>query len=218
MLRYIIAAACLLTTATAQLYLFNTSSLASSTGLTQGCINALTAQVKCDPTLFRYATSKYAGSIDSSILNNTLCAKACVDSLSYNSGLTKTSCSSSTSPWPGLPLWHTINFVWAYQNQTCLKDSSGSWCTNKLAAISAPAGAKSITDLSHDDLCSPCMVAAFKQAQSSGFSSYSNETAKTWSKVQSGMIPSVVRQRKALILCSVFAVPDADQCADTSIE
>lgn len=128
--RSLFLAAWLMTSVTAQLVLFNSTCFTGSKALPATCKTAMSANIACDPALLRYATSGYNGFLSAALLTNTLCSSICTSALASYRGNVAEKC-SNVDAWPGFPATHTGDFLSAYQNQTCLKDSSGAWCVSK---------------------------------------------------------------------------------------
>jgi len=126
-----ILAASLLATAQAELFLHDAAILTNNTTLSPKCIKAMSSSIDCDPALLSFASVGYVESINPSVLSNTLCQSSCVSSLAAYRERVSLEC-STVDAWPGLPASYNGDFVQAYQNQTCLKDTSGGWCNSKL--------------------------------------------------------------------------------------
>lgn len=124
------AAVSLLTAAQAELTLHDAAILTNNTSLSPRCIKAMSSSIDCDPTLLSFASVGYVNHIKPSLLSNTLCHASCVSSLAAYREQVALDC-STVDAWPGLPASYNGDFVQAYQNQTCLKDTSGGWCNSK---------------------------------------------------------------------------------------
>ena len=125
-----ILAASLLATTHAELFLHDAAILTNNTSLSSKCVKAMSSSIDCDPALLSFASVGYVESIQPSLLSNTICRSSCVSSLTaYRKSLMQ-EC-STVDAWPGLPASYNGDFVQAYQNQTCLKDTSGGWCNSK---------------------------------------------------------------------------------------
>lgn len=121
----------LLATAQAELFLHGATILTNHTSLSPKCIKGMSSSIDCDPALLSDASAGYVESIKPSLLSNTLCHSPCVLSLAtYPERLALES--STANAWPGLPASYNGDFVQAYQNQTCLKNTSGGWFNRKL--------------------------------------------------------------------------------------
>lgn len=117
----------------AELYLYNSTILKNATSLAPKCIEAMSTCIACDPALLTFASVGYVSSMEPSFLSETLCSSKCVSSLvAYREGVAA-GC-STVDAWPGVPATCNGDSVQAYQNQTCLKSSSGEWCNSKSSA------------------------------------------------------------------------------------
>jgi hypothetical protein len=125
-----ILAASLLATAQAELFLHDAAILTNNTTLSPKCVKAMSSSIDCDPALLSFASVGYVESINPSLLSNTLCQSSCVSSLAAYRERVSLDC-STVDAWPGLPASYNGDFVQAYQNQTCLKDTSGGWCNSE---------------------------------------------------------------------------------------
>ena len=216
-----ISAASLLLAVEAELFLHDASILTNATSLSPRCIEALSSNIECDPALLSFASVGYVESIKPSLLSSTPCQSTCVSSLAAYRGRISTDC-STVDAWPGLPASYNGDFVQAYQTQTCLKDTSGGWCNSKPLdqSIDVPISTGSIADILGNltqlksgekledlpkvELCCPCMIATLKQSQSSSFSSYDENVAKSWKKIQSGKRCTHPCRSTKLIFYSMF--------------
>jgi hypothetical protein len=134
--------ALLLTAAHAELFLYNSTILKNATSLAPKCIEAMSTCIACDPALLTFASVGYVSSVEPSFLSETLCNSECVSSLAaYREGVAA-GC-STVDAWPGVPATYNGDFVQAYQNQTCLKSSSGERCNSKFLVLT--------TGISHAD-------------------------------------------------------------------
>ena len=123
----------LLRCANAQIELWNSTTLQAAAPLSAKCSSALEAAVNCDPALQLYATSQYVGAIDMTVLSNQLCPAACASSLASWHKSVASACANDPQHGSGFPATYEGDFLWAYQNQTCLKDSStGEYCIGKM--------------------------------------------------------------------------------------
>jgi len=122
--------AMLLTAAGAELFLYNSTILKNATSLSPRCIEAMSASINCDPALLSFASVGYVSSMEPSFLADTLCNPKCVTSLADYRKDVAVSC-STVDAWPGVPATYNGDFVQAYQNQSCLKSTSGGWCNSR---------------------------------------------------------------------------------------
>jgi hypothetical protein len=127
----IILSASLLATAHAELFLHDAAILTKNTSLSPKCVKAMSSSIDCDPALLSFASVGYVEFINPSVLSSTLCHSSCVSSVTAYRQRVLLGC-STVDAWPGLPASYNGDFVQAYQNQTCLKDTSGGWCNSKL--------------------------------------------------------------------------------------
>jgi len=125
-----IVASSLLATAKAELFLHNATILANATSLSPKCIKAMSSSIDCDPALLSFASVGYVETMKPALLSNTLCQFSCVASLAAYCERVSRDC-STVDAWPGLPASYNGDFVQAYQNQTCLQDTSGGWCNSE---------------------------------------------------------------------------------------
>ena len=122
--------ATLFAAARAELFLYNSTVLKNATSLAPQCIEAMSASIACDPALLTFASVGYVNTIQPALLSNTLCESECVSSLAkYRKGVAA-GC-STVDAWPGVSATYNGDFVQSYQNQTCLKSSSGRWCNSE---------------------------------------------------------------------------------------
>ena len=121
-----------------QIALYNSSSFAHSTvSLSLACQAALTTSIACDNALLLYATTNFAGGINDTVLSTQLCPQTCAKSLSSYHNSVASACAKDQQPWPGQPVTYFGDLLWAYQNQTCLKDgASGAYCASE--SVSSP--------------------------------------------------------------------------------
>lgn len=89
----------------------------------------MSASIACDPALLTFASVGYVRSMEPSFLSKILCNSECVSNLAAYRKSVAASC-STVEAWPGVPATYNGDFVQAYQNQTCLKSSSGGWCNS----------------------------------------------------------------------------------------
>jgi hypothetical protein len=179
--------------------LFNSSAQEIPSSVSPGCRQALASPIECDPKLLRYASAGYVGSVKPSLLEDTICCQSCASSLAtYHSNVVR-QC-GPTEVVPGFPATYNVDFIWAYQDQTCLREPSGDFCISRFLRIaSSSLKLTSITDkpnnvtrkkgerfedLPQDVICSPCMIARFKQSQASSFGNYNEDMAKSWARIQ----------------------------------
>ena len=127
-----VVAASLLATAQAELFLHDAAILTNNTSLSPKCVKAMSGSIDCDPALLSFASVGYVESIKPSLLSDMLCHSSCVSSLAAYRERLSLEC-STVDAWPGLPASYNGDFVQAYQNQTCLKDTSGGWCNSKFS-------------------------------------------------------------------------------------
>ena len=195
---FVILLACSLTEG--HVVLFNSSAQGIPSSVSSGCRQALSSPIECDPMLLRYASGGYVGSIEPAFLEDTICCQSCASSLAtYHNNVVR-QC-GPTEVVPGFPATYNVNFIWAYQNQTCLREPSGDFCISMLLPTASSSSiltlmpdepnnitrkkGERIEDLPRDVVCSPCMIARFKQSQSSSFGNYNEDMAKSWAKIQS---------------------------------
>lgn len=148
--------------------------------LAAACVDAIEADVSCDPYLqLQAAADVYA-------TDNTtqayVCTADCRSTLrSYISNVAS-SCSGEPLPWEGMPHAYFGKVLEATYNMTCLQDTStGQYCTQVLLGF----GSATVDELTLEQACSPCMLSVGQLIQSTSYSNYDDQLALQWANIQS---------------------------------
>lgn len=119
-------------------------------------------------------------------MQDALCDPRCGVSLANYHSDVSSACASDVQPFDGLPATYFGDVAAATYNLTCLTDSStGEYCTDVIFDAFANYTTDSDgTGLPASDLCSSCVVSAFRQIQSTPYSNYGAQLVDQWSSIQ----------------------------------
>ncbi|EAW07585.1 LysM peptidoglycan-binding domain-containing protein [Aspergillus clavatus NRRL 1] len=180
-----------------QLYQYGLNSTAT---LSAGCSTALKATLQCDPYLYTLATNDHFGSLGNKTFQDQLCQGACGTSLTTYHNTVVEKCASDPQPWDGVPAVWAGDILWATYNRTCLKDpKTNVYCTEEIGDIQTLLGDtdSTLTTLSKDQLCSPCVLSLIQQMQATAYSNYDDSHVADWIAIQktcqTGALPTQVQ-------------------------
>ncbi|GFF42111.1 autolysin [Aspergillus udagawae] len=174
--------------------------LNSSATLSAACSNALEATLQCDPYLYTLATIDHFGPLGNDTFQDQLCQSTCGTSLTTYHNSVSEQCAKDPQPWDGIPAVWAGDILWATYNRTCLKDpKTGVYCTNEIGNIQTILGETdtSLTALSKDQLCAPCVLNLIQQMQATAYSNYNENHVADWAAIQqtcqTGALPTQVQ-------------------------
>ncbi|KAF5635968.1 hypothetical protein F52700_5281 [Fusarium sp. NRRL 52700] len=117
--------------------------------VTRACDKAMSADIDCDREVISFLNGGWYGSLDSEELTDTVCTKACSQSLQDWVTNVSKDCEEEDKVRGGLR-------IWTGWNATCLKDTkTGRYC-NDIIADFTDVGEDE--ELPHAELCHPCYV------------------------------------------------------------
>lgn len=156
------------------------SSASLGVTLAAACVDAIEADVSCDPYLQLQADADVYG--EDNTTQAYVCTTACGSTLSSYIANVESSCAGEPLPWDGMPHAYFGKVLQATYNMTCLQNpSTGQYCTQVLLGF----GSATIDELTLEQACSPCMLSIGQLIQSTSYSNYDDQLAVQWANLQS---------------------------------
>ncbi|KAL4962958.1 pectin lyase-like protein [Aspergillus stella-maris] len=132
------------------------------------CVNALSATIKCEETVFSFWEPSYHGSLGDIELTDAVCDSSCGDSLSTWFHNAQTYCSGYSLA--NYPAEMYGGNMWAGWNETCYRDpDTGFYCNEVIRNFTKVA---TVNDMPSSEMCSYCYVTKLQMMQSSPYSYY----------------------------------------------
>lgn len=116
----------------AQIQLFDGNTTELDNPVSAKCANAMAASIDCSDLFTFYPNTDYQGPFDNPDAQDQFCSATCTNSLASFHSQVSNACQNDPDPFEGLPATFGGDRLSAYQQRTCLKDSStGEYCNSQ---------------------------------------------------------------------------------------
>jgi len=130
--------------------------------------------------------SNFYGMIGNETVMDRFCNASCGSDLKKYRQSVSSACQHDPQPLPGYPATWWGDVATSAWTTVCLKDqSTGQYCADAIQSLFNGSTADADgTGLPKSQLCSNCVVALFRQIQSTPYSNYDSTLAGVWSSIQ----------------------------------